>query len=184
MKIFYYDETSPSGLRWRVPRFKNKGAKLHSADDVAGNKKYLDNGVPRCWRLSLMWKDYVVHRIVWVLLNGDLDTDLVIDHLDGNAFNNKIENLQPKTMGNNSRNRKNKPNALGFSGVTLRTNPSGTECYRATWSDADGRLCAKHFAVNKYGNDTAFQLACEYRVARLEELRLKGFDYTDRHILQ
>ena len=64
-EVFYYDETSPSGLRWKVDRFKNKGAKLFSAGDVAGNKRYLPNGKPRCWSLKFNGCPHMVHRIIW-----------------------------------------------------------------------------------------------------------------------
>lgn len=182
--IFYYDETSPSGLRWKADRLKNRGAKLFSAGDVAGNKKFLPNGVPRCWRLKYKGSPVMIHRIIWVLLHGELDTDMVIDHLDGDAFNNNISNLKPKTAADNSRNRKYKLWGTGVVGVILRKSPSGTDYYRATWTNEQGISVSKHFCVKKNGKDKAFQLACDHRLNALKELQQKGIDYTDRHIFQ
>ena len=34
------------------------------------------------------------HRIVWVLLNGDIPVGMEIDHIDGNRVNNNIGNLR------------------------------------------------------------------------------------------
>lgn len=182
-KVFYYDPTSPSGLLWKVDRYKNKGAKLFSAGDVAGNKRYLENGTPRGWRLKFQGLPCNVHRIIWVLIHGHLDANLVIDHLDGNAFNNNINNLSPKTHADNSRNRKTKMNNTGIPGVTERNNKDGTSQFRATWTDSNGKLQCKNFSIRKYGREEAFSLACEVRLKEIEKLRQLGFDYTDRHVL-
>lgn len=182
-KVFYYDPSSPSGLRWKIDRFKNKGAKLFSAGDVAGNKKYLANGTPRCWRLKFQGVPHLTHRIIWVLLYGSLDPDMVIDHLDGNAFNNNILNLKPKTRANNSRNRKYTETSTGVVGVVERFDPNGIPSFRASWSDKNGVNQCKNFSTRKYGREEAFRLACEVRQREIEKLRLLGFDYTDRHVL-
>lgn len=182
-EYFYYDSTSPSGLRWKVARFRNKGGKWYSQGDVAGNKKFLKNGVPRCWRVSFQGKDIQVHRIVWVLQHRSIDTDLVVDHLDGNAFNNNITNLALKTYANNARNRRHSANASSVVGVQERNNRDGTKQFRAGWIDENGKYKCKNFSIHKYGREEAFRLACEVRLREIEKLRLLGFDYTDRHVL-
>ena len=180
---FYYDPTSPSGLRWKTDRFKNKGAKLFSAGDVAGNRKYLANGKARCWRLKFQGDVQLVHRIIWVLVHGYLDPDMVIDHGDGNAFNNNCANLKPKTPGDNARNRKYKRKDGEVVGVIERFSPDGIASFRANWVDENGKAQCKNFSTRKYGREEAFRLACEVRTNEIEKLRLLGFDYTDRHIL-
>ena len=182
-EVFYYDETSPSGLRWKVDRLKNKGAKLFSAGDVAGNKRFMENGTPRCWILKFQGVPHVVHRIVWVLLNGSLDPDLVIDHLDGNAFNNNITNLKPKTHADNARNRGYNKTQTGVIGVTKRIAPGNIINFRASWKDANGKEQCRNFSTRKYGYEEAFRLACEVRENKIKELRALGFDYTDRHLV-
>jgi hypothetical protein len=181
-KVFYYDSSSPSGLRWKVNRFKNKGAKLFSSGDIAGNKRYLANGTPRCWRVKFAGAVLLVHRVVWLLKHRHIDSDLVIDHLDGNAFNNCIENLKPKTHADNSRNRRNKPTNTGVAGVMERVDAAGMRSFRASWNDEHGKGQCKNFAIKKYGREEAFRMACEIRKQKIEELRKLGFDYTDRHI--
>lgn len=179
--VFYYDETSPSGLRWKTDRFKNKGAKVFSAGDVAGNKRYLKNGRPRCWRVSLGKKVLLVHRIIWLLANKTIDPDLVIDHKDGNAFNNNILNLKEKTFADNARN-KGYSNKDLMVGVTERFDPKGIPHFRASWRDENGKPQCKNFSTRKYGREEAYQLACNIRRLKIEELRMLGFDYTDRHL--
>ena len=183
-EVFYYDETSPSGLRWKVDRFKNKGAKLFSAGDVAGNKRYLPNGKPRCWSLKFNGCPHMVHRIIWLLKNKCLNPELVIDHKDGNAFNNNISNLKEKTHADNARNRSYTKPKEGIVGVVERIGSCGIPHFRATWSDGQGNNCCKNFSTRKYGREEAYRLACEVRKNKIEELRMLGFDYTDRHTEQ
>lgn len=182
-KVFYYDETSPSGLRWKVDIRKNKGAICARAGSVAGNQRYLSNGVPRCWRVCFNYKDILVHRIIWVLRHKHLDTDLVIDHIDGNAFNNNIDNLLPKTHANNARNKKSQPSKTGVVGVTKRIAPGNIITFRASWYDVNGKLQCHNFSTKKYGHEEAFRLACEVRENKIRELKELGFDYTDRHLV-
>ena len=130
-----------------------------------------------------MEKDLLVHRVIWVLLNGELSPDLVIDHLDGNAFNNISENLKPKTHANNSRNRKYNKRETEVVGVYERLSKASIPSFRASWVDEHGEPQCKNFSTRKYGREEAFRLACEVRLREIEKLRLLGFDYTDRHVL-
>ena len=182
-KVFYYDETSPSGLRWKVDIRKNKGAVCARAGSVAGNQRYLSNGVPRCWRVCFNYKDILVHRIIWVLRHKHLDPDMVIDHIDGNAFNNNIDNLLPKTHANNARNKKSQPSKTGVVGVTKRVAPGDIVTFRASWYDVNGKSQCHNFSTKKYGYEEAFRLACEVRENKIRELKELGFDYTDRHLV-
>lgn len=50
-----------------------------------------------------------VHRIIYLKFKGELDSRLVINHLDGNPANNKPENLE---LVSNSDNQKHKYNVL------------------------------------------------------------------------
>lgn len=45
----------------------------------------------------------IYHRVIWALCNGRWPKD-VIDHIDGNRFNNRIENLRECTQSVNRRN--------------------------------------------------------------------------------
>jgi hypothetical protein len=46
------------------------------------------------------------HRIIWKLIHGK-DPDQVIDHIDGNPSNNRIENLRDVSPAKNAQNRVN-----------------------------------------------------------------------------
>lgn len=86
-KYVYYDESSPTCLRWKVDR--NGGAK---AGDVAGycyrdKNGNIESGVKICA------KDYATHRVIWCLHSGYFPSKVRIVFKDGNKLNNKISNL-------------------------------------------------------------------------------------------
>ena len=62
-------------------------------------------------------KQYYVHRLVFLMHHGYLPKE--IDHIDGNKFNNKIENLRHATTSQNAMNRqKPRNNTSGYKGVS------------------------------------------------------------------
>ena len=48
-------------------------------------------------------KGLLIHRLVYETFVGDLNSDLVIDHIDGNKRNNHYSNLQQITSKENTR---------------------------------------------------------------------------------
>lgn len=65
-------------------------------------------------------RDYRAHRLVWFLEHGYFpDKSMVIDHIDRNPSNNRIENLRVIPQKLNAHNIKNakKQNSLGLLGV-------------------------------------------------------------------
>ena len=40
------------------------------------------------------YRQHSVHRLVWIWHNGEIPAELVIDHINGNRADNRIENLQ------------------------------------------------------------------------------------------
>ena len=56
-------------------------------------------------------KNYYIHRFEWECVKGVIPEGFVIDHIDSNKTNNKIENLQLLTVLENARkgNRNSKP---------------------------------------------------------------------------
>lgn len=54
-------------------------------------------------KVQLRGKSYFVHHIVWWMFNGSRPK--IIDHIDGNGLNNKIENLREVTHAVNAKNR-------------------------------------------------------------------------------
>ena len=85
---FYYDETALSFLRWRED---------HA---VAGGL----NG--NYWQVELLdMGQFKIHRIIFCIMNGGIDSDLMIDHIDRNPRNNNIWNLRAVNSSQNNYNK-------------------------------------------------------------------------------
>jgi len=177
-EFFIYDETSPSGLRWKRVNTRGSTAKV---GDIVGS---LDNGY---WRVHALGRHLKGHKIVWALNNNFENQDgLHIDHIDGNPSNNKIKNLRLVDPILNARNKPMlKSNTSGIHGVcfqTVRTkNGNYVDRYVAGWRGLDGKAKTKCFSVNVYGAELAEFLATEYRLHQMELLNLMDAGYTERH---
>ena len=63
--------------------------------------------------------EYRLHRLIWVWMTGDDPGNDVIDHINGDPFDNRWSNLRRCTRGENQMNRKcNSNNASGYKGVS------------------------------------------------------------------
>ena len=71
------------------------------------------------------------HRLIWELEVGKIPEGMVIDHIDGNGLNNKLDNLRLVTMRQNAMNRKVR-SLTGYKGVWFSKNPKGKP-YRVPW---------------------------------------------------
>jgi len=68
------------------------------------------------WRISINDRRYLAHRLIWLYHNRSMP--LVIDHIDGDPLNNRIENLRECTLSQNSQNSKMRAdNTSGVKGV-------------------------------------------------------------------
>lgn len=181
-EIFYYDEQSPSCLRWKtdIKNCSHKKRILATKDSPAGTKQYRKNGNPKGWVVTYKNRQYVSHRIIAVLLLKENISNKVIDHFDRNPFNNRISNLKIKTASENNRNMpKNKNNKTGVTGVCFITN-NGFSYYITTWS-VEGKSKSKRFSCLKYGNNIAFEMAVEYRNKMISLLNENGCNYEEHH---
>lgn len=182
---FLYDETSPSGLRWKVNRYAGKNYKIIKvrAGDVAGGiQKDSRESDYKFWAVKLKGTLYQVHRVIYCLHNPHLSSDMNIDHIDGNSMNNNITNLRVVSQTMNCRNSK-KPNTntSGVTGVKIQTDKrNGHVCIRAFWTD-ENMTRSKAFSVSKYGYDLAFDLACKAREDAITKMNEKGAGYSERH---
>ena len=71
-------------------------------------KKLRSNGDGRdCINVSYCNKTYPAHRIIWEMFNGPIAEGMVIDHLNGDAWDNRLANLACKTRRENNQNKKN-----------------------------------------------------------------------------
>lgn len=69
-------------------------------------------------RTNIFKKYYAIHRVVFLMKNGYLPE--IVDHIDGNKTNNRIENLREATKSQNAQNKKmHKNNKSGIKGVHL-----------------------------------------------------------------
>lgn len=108
IEFFFYDESSPSCLRWRIR--PNQSVR---AGDPAGS---IEN--TGYWRVRFRNKTISCHRIIWEMFNGLIEPKMEIDHKNGNTLDNKICNLRLATKSQNLGNRGiNKNNQSGCKGV-------------------------------------------------------------------
>lgn len=166
---YHYDENSKSGLIFslnsRKP-FKEAG----SIDTDARSKRY------QRWRIGFEGKLLLAHRVVWMLIHGEIPENYEVDHIDGNALNNKIENLRLIPKEFNRRNAaKRVDNKTGYTGITYHDN--GFMAYvKINKQDK-----TKYFSILKYGEALALQYAVEWRETQIALLNEHGSGYTDRH---
>lgn len=65
-------------------------------------------------------RNYFVHRLIWVLVHGEIPEGLQIDHINGCKSDNRITNLRLATQAENMSNIPVSPrNTTGFKGVSL-----------------------------------------------------------------
>lgn len=165
--FFTVDESSPSGVVWKVDRGNGKS----SVGATAGYQVNTGH-----WKAELMGKSVQLHRVVYYLTHGVLDPLLVIDHIDGIPSNNKINNLRLVHFNTNMRNKRMPSNvSTGKTGVYEKHQ------FVAGWVE-DGKLRSRTFKVSEYpSREEAFGAACEYRDAQIARLNSLGYGYTETH---
>jgi len=180
---FYYDETSPTFLRWKVERRtgKDHNRVVCSPGDVAGtmSSKYYA-------MVSLDNKRLYCHRVIWALFNScSLDDIPDVDHKDGDKKNNKYTNLKAKPHAQNMRNNFKRSDGTDVVGVRrhcIKRKDGSTDFYWvAKWCELDGRDTGRLFNIAKYGEDAALNLAIKARQDAITRLNAEGAGYTERH---
>lgn len=80
---------------------------------VAGKKAARGNVA-----ISIRCKSYQAHRLAWLYMTGEWP-EHEIDHIDGDALNNRFDNLRQATSGENKQNRRRprRDNAHGLIGA-------------------------------------------------------------------
>ena len=183
-KVFYYDPTSTTGLRWKVWN-KAHGPVRRNAGDVAG-KLYYCSGEKRkhekhMGRVTYSGKTYPIHRVIWTLEVGEIPDEFIIDHIDGNPFNNTLENLRCIHSFDNPRNaKKRKDNKTGLTGVSIISNGTGRFYVCAYYYD-NGVMKTKQWPLTQYSEKDALSLAAAWRTSKLKELEKDGIFYSQRH---
>lgn len=90
-KLFKYDEATGNLVYDRDTKFRRKG-------DIAGSVNP-DGYLYVCVNASR----YAAHRIVWKLIRGD-DPKTILDHINRNTLDNRIENLREASLSENCMN--------------------------------------------------------------------------------
>ena len=134
------------------------------------------------WTLSVHDKDMRViasskelNRIglhQFILSNTSKD---VIDHINRNPLDNRKANLRIVPRSINSTNAKERTESKsGIRGVYGREARPGIA--KASWvcEWSDGKRHSKSFSIDKYGEDEAFRLACDFREERLKEMKIQS----------
>lgn len=182
-ELFYYDDKSLSGIA-----YKNDKRCGHMGNGIASVKGNMAGWVDRngYWRVKVGDRTYQTNRVVWYLINGSLDDDLVVDHIDGNPSNNSIENLRAISETMNMENKsKYSNNTSGVCGVKWHCpssrNPKNTTYAVAAWHNRLGQKRSRGFSTSIHGLLPAFLMACNYRDKMIAQLNEQGASYTTRH---
>jgi hypothetical protein len=178
----YYDETSPSCIRWKEDRYAGVHGKIkvRCAGEPAGTKSVRD----KRWIVSIDKIKYQVSLIVCKILEVNGHNDIgpkVVDHINKDSCDNRVANLRIVDQVYNLRNSgKRKTNKSGKTGVHW-THKKGYKYAVASWVDLSGKIVQRWFSINKYGEQTAFDMAVSSRDAAINSMNSKGAGYTEDH---
>lgn len=165
---FIYDENSPSGLSC------TKTGKHAGGYYKTGNRNLW------YWKVWIGRKTYSAARLIYEIKVGEIPKDYVIDHINRDTSDNRLYNLRSVPRVLNCRNNSKRPlNISGFTGVYFDSY-AGQGRWCARWVE-DGKARKKNFAVSKYGNAHALELAVQYRKEQIERLNTLGYGYTETH---
>jgi hypothetical protein len=154
-----YSETSPSGLIWKI--IPGNGNQIGDRAGVLGPNKR--------WMVKVKGVSYLAHRLVYLLEHGNIIEGAILDHIDGDSTNNKIENLREVTFSQNSKNRKVNVTDDMKHICYVENKPRGPKAqspqmWLVQWQKADGQRKNKSFCITKTrSKEEALTLAKAFR---------------------
>jgi hypothetical protein len=116
-------------------------------------------------RIRINTKSYPAHRLAYYMYHGVDPLESEVDHIDGNYYNNKIDNLRLATHLENQRNRK-----LQINSTSGRTGVSWYETYQAwvSYISVDKKRIHLGFFADK---EDAIQARIEAEIKYFGEFR-------------
>jgi hypothetical protein len=156
-ELLEVDPASPSGLRWKVSPSHRAPAGSPAGTLTAGY-----------WHVTVNYRRYRVHRLVWALTHDEDPCNHEIDHIDGRPGNNDPANLRLATSGENQHNyRKPRDNTSGHKGVSRHRQQAAWQAHIML----NGKHVSKWFSDSKHGGtESALAAAAGWVRAKREEL--------------
>ena len=85
----------------------------------AGKEAFTERHPGGYFKGKVFCKSLYAHRVIWAMINGEWP-DQLIDHINGNGFDNRLHNLRHASAAENARNsRKLSKSGSGFKGIHL-----------------------------------------------------------------
>lgn len=118
----YFTYSNESGCLLWATRKSRQWAK--SIGQPAGVEYYRDSGRKKSVRVTVKGRLHPVHRIIWEMHHGPIPDGILIDHVDGNPFNNRLSNLRAVSHAQNTVNSRVYGTPSRVKGVSKRKEPS------------------------------------------------------------
>lgn len=112
-------ETTAAELRTMFSYDPETGLVTRKVD--AGNRKagsIVGTKLRHTYTVMVRKHHYPLGRLIWLLVYGSIPNGFVVDHINGNPFDNRLVNLRAVTQAINSRNLAlKKNNSSGYNGI-------------------------------------------------------------------
>ena len=171
--LVYYDVSSSTFLRRSVETNYGVEKERRKKDSEIGHLTFKKDGTRHYASMKHKKKNYLIHRIIYILHRGYIPDGMVVNHIDFNTHNNDISNLEICTFRQNlnrtqvsKRLKLHHSNTSGILGVSEAVKFNGYKTYlyaNAQWRDINGNTCFKQFPYDKHGKEMAWELATDYR---------------------
>jgi hypothetical protein len=163
--LMYYDETSPTFLRWKVFNgSRNPKTRRGVGDPVSTLRRV--GGKLLHGQIQIKRNHYAIHRVVWILVNGSIPKGQVVNHIDNDPSNNNISNLELCSRSENGLRTYlhttglNSNSSTGYLGVLLlQNNKKNYKRIEARCRLSSGKIITKSFNLSKLSYECAITLA-------------------------